>query len=119
MNQIYTKIAPKGALQLSSTGLNNVEYTEVDLTGGVTAVSTTIPENTQTIVMQTGSISQGVEALIEYDGGETLIEKWGATAVGPNQPRVFPVSSLTSSGGYPKLKLTCPTDQTVHLWFYK
>ena len=117
MNQIYTKVAPKGALQLSSTGLNNVEYNEVSLSGG--AVSTTIPDNTQTIVMQTGVINQGVEALIEYDGGETLIEKWGATPVGPNQPRVFPVSSLTSSGGYPKLKLTGATSQTVHLWFYK
>ena len=119
MNQIYTKIAPKGALQLSSTGLNNVEYTEVDLTGGVTAVSTTIPENTQTIVMQTRDVSQAVEAYIENSGGETLIDRWGSTAVGSNQARVFPVSSLTSSGGYPKLKLTCSGDQTVHLWFYK
>jgi len=119
MNQIYTKIAPNGALQLTPTGVNNVEYTEVDLTGVVTTVSTTIPENTQTIVMQTDALSQSVEAFIEFDGGETLIEKWGGTAVGPSRPRVFPVSSLTSSGGYPKLKLTCPTDQTVHLWFYK
>jgi hypothetical protein len=117
MNQIYTKVAPKGALQLSSTGLNNVEYNEVSLSGG--AVSTTIPDNTMTIVMQTEELSLGVEALIEYDGGETLIDRWGSTAVGPNQARVFPVSSLTSSGGYPKLKLTGNAAQTVHLWFYK
>jgi predicted naringenin-chalcone synthase len=117
MNQIYKKVAPKGALQLSSTGLNNVEYNEVSLSGG--AVSTTIPDNTQTIVMQTRTVSQAVEAFIEHSGGETLIDRWGSSAIGSNQPRVFPVSSLTSSGGYPKLKLTGDTSQTVHLWFYK
>jgi len=117
MNQIYTKIAPNGALQLTPTGLNNVEYSEVSLSNS--SVSTTIPDNTQTIVMQTNDLSQAVEAYIEHSGGETLIDRWGATAIGPNQTRVFPVSSLTSSGGYPKLKLTCSAGQTVHLWFYK
>jgi len=117
MRQNYKLTAPKGSLSISSTGTDNIVYTEVTLSGSG-AVSTTIPDTTSTIVMQTQTASVSTDAYIEYDGGETLIDKWGGSLIGPGQYRVF---NVTSDGTYPKLKLL-NTDtgaaQTVHLWFY-
>jgi len=120
MRQHYKLTAPKGSLSISSTGTDNIVYTEVNLSASGT-VSTTIPDTTTTIVMQTEEASRTIEAYIEYDGGETLIDRWGGSIIGPGRVRVFPMSSVTSDGTYPKLKLV-NTDtlntQTVHLWFY-
>ena len=120
MRQIYKLTAPKGSLSIASSGSDNVTYTQVNLSPSGT-VSTTIPDTTTTIVMQTETASRTTEAYIEYDGGETLIDKWGGSLIGPGQARVFPMSSVTSDGTYPKLKLLNPDaggTQTVHLWFY-
>ena len=122
MRQHYKLTAPRGSLSISSTGTDNIVYTEVTLSGSG-AVSTTIPDTTSTIVMQTQTASVSTDAYIEYDGGETLIDKWGGSLIGPGQYRVFNLSQVTSSGGYPKLKLnavsaTAPSPQVVHLWFY-
>ena len=120
MRQIYKLTAPKGSLNIASSGSDNVTYTQVNLSGS-SAVSTTIPDTTTTIVMQTQTASVSTDAYIEYDGGETLIDKWGGSLIGPGQARVFPMSSVTSDGTYPKLKLLNPDaggTQTVHLWFY-
>ena len=120
MRQIYKLTAPKGSLSIASSGSDNVTYTQVNLSPSGT-VSTTIPDTTTTIVMQTETASRTTEAYIEYDGGETLIDRWGGSIIGPGRVRVFPMSSVTSDGTYPKLKLL-NTDtgaaQTVHLWFY-
>lgn len=126
MTQIFKLTAPQGSLSIASSGSDNVTYTQVNLaTSGLAgdAVSTTIPDTTTTIVMQTETASRVVEAYIEYDGGETLIDRWGGSIIGPGRVRVFPMSSVTSDGTYPKLKLfnteTNPANtQTVHLWFY-
>ena len=123
MTQIYKLTAPQGSLNITSSGSDNVTYTQVNLASPGDTVSTTIPTTTTTIVMQTESASQPVEALIEHDGGETLIDRWGSSIIGPGRVRVFPLSSVTSDGTYPKLKLfnteTNPANtQTVHLWFY-
>ena len=122
MRQIYKLTAPQGSLNITSSGSDNVTYTQVNLaTSGLAgdAVSTTIPDTTTTIVMQTETASRVVEAYIEYDGGETLIDRWGGSIIGPGRVRVFPMSSVTSDGTYPKLKLDAPLgSQTVHLWFY-
>jgi hypothetical protein len=124
MRQNYKLTAPKGSLSISSTGTDNIVYTEVNLAASGDpgdTVSTTIPDTTTTIVMQTETASRTTEAYIEYDGGETLIDKWGGSLIGPGQARVFPMSSVTSDGTYPKLKLLNPDTggtQTVHLWFY-
>ena len=121
MRQHYKLTAPRGSLSISSTGTDNIAYTEVTLSGS--AVSTTIPDTTSTIVMQTQNASISTDAYIEYDGGETLIDKWGGSLIGPGQYRVFNLSQVTSSDGYPKLKLdavsaTAGSPQVVHLWFY-
>lgn len=117
MRQNYKLTAPRGSLSISSTGTDNIAYTEVTLSGSA-AVSTTIPDTTSTIVMQTQAASVTTEAFIEYDGGETLIDKWGGSLIGPGQYRVFNLSQVTSNGTYPKLKLDASAAQTVHLWFY-
>ena len=121
MRQHYKLTAPRGSLSISSTGTDNIAYHEVTLTGS--AVSTDIPDTTKTIVMQTQAASISTDAYIEYNGGETLIDKWGGSIIGPGQYRVFNLSQVTSNGGYPKLKLdavsaTAGTPQVVHLWFY-
>jgi len=123
MTQIFKLTAPQGSLSIASSGSDNVTYTQVNLaTSGLAgdAVSTTIPDTTTTIVMQTETASRVVEAYIEYDGGETLIDRWGGSIIGPGRVRVFPLSSVTSDGTYPKLKLLNKdaSSQTVHLWFY-
>ena len=122
MRQHYKLTAPKGSLSISSTGTDNIVYTKVNLLA-LGTVSTTIPDTTTTIVMQTETASRTIEAYIEYDGGETLIDRWGGSIIGPGRVRVFPMSSVTSDGTYPKLKLlnteTAPGNtQAVHLWFY-
>jgi hypothetical protein len=124
MRQIYKLTAPKGSLNIASSGSDNVTYTQVNLSVSGNpgdTVSTTIPDTTTTIVMQTQEASRSTAAYIEYDGGETLIDRWGGSIIGPGRVRVFPMSSVTSDGTYPKLKLL-NTDtgaaQTVHLWFY-
>lgn len=120
MRQHYKLTAPRGSLSISSTGTDNIVYTEVTLSGSG-AVSTTIPDTTSTIVMQTQTASVSTDAYIEYDGGETLIDKWGGSLIGPGQYRVFNLSQVTSDGTYPKLKLLntdASNPQTVHLWFY-
>jgi hypothetical protein len=125
MRQIYKLTAPQGALSIASSGADNVTYTQVNLAasgdpGGGDTVSTTIPDTTTTIVMQTETASRATEAYIEYDGGETLIDRWGGSIIGPGRVRVFPMSSVTSDGTYPKLKLlnADANTNTVHLWFY-
>ena len=126
MRQIYKLTAPQGSLNITSSGSDNVTYTQVNLAvsgalGGGDTVSTTIPDTTTTIVMQTQDPSRVVEAYIEYDGGDTLIDRWGGSIIGPGRVRVFPMSSVTSDGTYPKLKLLNKdgsNSQTVHLWFY-
>jgi hypothetical protein len=124
MTQIFKLTAPQGSLSIASSGSDNVTYTQVNLaTSGLAGdtVSTTIPDTTTTIVMQTETASRVVEAYIEYDGGETLIDRWGGSIIGPGRVRVFPISSVTSDGTYPKLKLLnkdASNSQTVHLWFY-
>ena len=117
MTQIYKLTAPQGFLSIASSGSDNITYTQVNLSGSG-AVSTTIPDTTTTIVMQTQTASVSTEAYIEYDGGETLIDKWGGSLIGPGQYRVFNLSQVTSDGTYPKLKLDAGSAQTVHLWFY-
>lgn len=117
MRQHYKLTAPKGSLSISSTGTDNIVYTEVTLSG-TAAVSTIIPDTTSTIVMQTQNASVSTDAYIEYDGGETLIDKWGGSLIGPGQYRVFNLSQVTSDGTYPKLKLDAGSAQVVHLWFY-
>jgi hypothetical protein len=118
MTQIFKLTAPQGSLSIASSGSDNVTYTQVNLLVG-SPVSTTIPDTTTTIVMQTQDASAPVEALIEHDGGETLIDRWGSSIIGPGRVRVFPMSSVTSDGTYPKLKLDATlSPQTVHLWFY-
>ena len=121
MTQIFKLTAPQGSLSIASSGSDNVTYTQVNLTATPSpgdTVSTTIPDTTTTIVMQTETASRTVEAYIEYDGGETLIDRWGGSIIGPGRVRVFPMSSVTSDGTYPKLKLDAGGAQTVHLWFY-
>jgi hypothetical protein len=124
MTQIFKLTAPQGSLSIASSGADNVTYTQVNLTATPSpgeTVSTTIPDTTTTIVMQTESPSRTIEAYIEYDGGETLIDRWGGSIIGPGRVRVFPMSSVTSDGTYPKLKLLNKdgtNSQTVHLWFY-
>lgn len=124
MTQIFKLTAPQGSLSIASSGSDNVTYTQVNLTATPSpgdTVSTTIPDTTTTIVMQTQEPSRVVEAYIEYDGGETLIDRWGGSIIGPGRVRVFPMSSVTSDGTYPKLKLLNKdgtNSQTVHLWFY-
>jgi len=117
MTQIYKLTAPQGFLSIASSGSDNITYTQVNLSGSG-AVSTTIPDTTTTIVMQTQTASVSTDAYIEYDGGETLIDKWGGSLIGPGQYRVFNLSQVTSDGTYPKLKLDAGSAQTVHLWFY-
>ena len=124
MTQIFKLTAPQGSLSIASSGSDNVTYTQVNLTATPSpgdTVSTTIPTTTTTIVMQTETASRSIEAYIEYDGGETLIDRWGGSIIGPGRVRVFPMSSVTSDGTYPKLKLLnadASNSQTVHLWFY-
>ena len=121
MTQIFKLTAPQGSLSIASSGSDNVTYTQVNLASPGDTVSTTIPDTTTTIVMQTETASRPIEAYIEYDGGETLIDRWGGSIIGPGRVRVFPMSSVTSDGTYPKLKLLnvdISNSQTVHLWFY-
>ena len=121
MTQIFKLTAPQGSLSIASSGSDNVTYTQVNLASPGDTVSTTIPDTTTTIVMQTETASRVIEAYIEYDGEETLIDRWGGSIIGPGRVRVFPLSSVTSDGTYPKLKLLNKdgsNSQTVHLWFY-